>query len=177
MRRKYSKGFERDYKFYLNGISRFTFCGTLSPTFEAIHDTNGKTAKEVFFMIESTGKNHPTCEPELLNSLLLCKASVNFMIKQWAEGRADGTLPFHEFAGDGETLEWEESEFNGERSVKPVYKKSLAVEYGLPEWAIRAVEMQKVKILQESDHPNWFKEAVAKQKKRFLAGIFSRTSL
>ena len=106
MKKKYSDNFERDNKFYFENIKHFNFCGTLTPKFEAIEDINGKTAKEVFYLIDSTGKNHPTCEPKLLNDLLMCKASVNFHIKQWAEGRADGSLPFCEFAGWTENQWW-----------------------------------------------------------------------
>lgn len=140
---KYSNNFERDYKFYLDNIKNFNFCGTLNVKFKAIPNKNGKTAKEVFYLIDSTGKNHPTCEPKLLNQLLLCKASVNFNIKQWAEGRADGTLPFHEFAGDGETLEWKVRKRNGVKTAIPIYKKSMAEVYGFPDWVIKAVEKQK----------------------------------
>lgn len=166
MKKKYSDNFERDYKFYFENIKHFHFCGTLTPKFEAIADDKGKTAKEVFYLIDSTGKNHPTCEPKLLNELLTCKASVNFHIKQWAEGRADGTLPFCEFAGNGETLEWE----NG----NPVYHKCMAIRYGFPEWVIKAVEMQKIKLLEaDKTKPDWFKHEVQKQKEKYSDKGFS----
>jgi len=122
MPKKYSPNFERDFKFYFDNMDKFTFCGTLNPNFEAIENTNGKTAKEVFYLIDSTGKNYPTSEPELLNKLLLCKASVNFHIKMWAEGRVDCTLSYIELSED--------------------YK----LEYGLPDWVITAVENQKIKL-------------------------------
>ena len=163
-KKKYSDNFERDYKFYYENIKHFNFCGTLTPKFKAIEDVNGKTAKEVFYLIDSTGKNYSTCEPKLLNELLTCKASVNFHIKQWAEGRADGTLPYHEFAGNGETLEWEveitKHKYFGwlpnwikkifgiqdKKNPIPIYGKCMAIKYGFPERVIKAVETQKVKL-------------------------------
>jgi len=145
--KKYSDNFERDYKFYFENIKHFNFCGTSTPKFKAIADDKGKEAKEVFYLIDSTGKNHPCYEPKLLNELLTCKASVNFYIKQWAEGRADGTLPYSEFAGDGETLEWEVKEENGKKIPIPIYSGSMAKKYGFPDWVIDAAEKQKNKLL------------------------------
>lgn len=184
--KKYSENFERDFKFYLDNIKNFQFCGTLIPKFEAISDVNGKKAKEVFYSIDTLGKNIPCCEPELLNQLLMCKASINFHIKQWAEGRADGTLPFCEFAGDGETLEWKVEivkhkwfgwlpnriknlfGIQDKKNPIPVYKKCMAIEYGFPAWVVRAVEMQKIKLLEnDKDKPDWFKHEVQKQKSNF----------
>lgn len=149
---KYSKRFDETYAFYLKNVAVFNFCGTLNPKFEAIKSDNGKSAKECFFFIESEGKNKPCCEPELLNQLLLTKASVNFQIKEWAQGRADGTLPLLDFSKrlaligrpmryiksilkDNKVLEWINNE--------PVYYRDIQKQYGLPEWVITAVENQK----------------------------------
>ena len=192
MKKKYSDNFERDNKFYLENIKHFNFCGTLTPKFEAIEDVNGKTAKEVFYLIDSTGKNYPTCEPKLLNELLICKASVNFHIKQWAEGRADGTLPFSEFAGNSETLEWKieivKHKYFGwlpnwtkkifsiedKKNVIPIYQKCMAIRYGFPEWVIKAVEMQKIKLLEaDKINPDWFKHEVQNQKEKYKDKGFS----
>lgn len=163
--RKYSENFERDYNFYLNNIGNYKFCGTLMPKHTAIYSDVGKSAKEVFYLIDSTGKNHPTNEPKLLNDLLLCKASVNFHIKQWAEGRADETLTFEEFAGDGETLEWRVDVVRNKyfwwmptwmkkifglldkKIPIPIYGSSMAKRYGFPSWVVDAVEKQKEKLL------------------------------
>lgn len=148
---KYSKSFERDYDFYLSSIDKFKFCGTSKPKFKAINDPKGKLAKEVFFMIDSNGRNIGCKEPELLDSLLLCKASVNFQIKQWSEGRREGTLPLPEFSknryekiygkpfpeNQQNTLSWEQG--------RPIYYKDIQTQYGLPEWVIDAVENQKTK--------------------------------
>lgn len=173
---KYSKNFERDYTFYYNNRRIFTFCGTLIPKHVAVYDKNGKPAKEVFHAIESTGKNQPTSEPELLNQLLTCKASVNFHIKQWAEGRADGTLPYCEFAGDTQTLEWEVKAvrhkwfwwlpeivkiwfgIQDKKIPNPIYRGSMKEVYGFPDWVIKAVEAQKNKRYQaDNTIPEWFK--------------------
>jgi hypothetical protein len=156
---KYSKGFERDYQFYLSNLDKFNFCGTLNPNFEAI--INGElSAKECFFFIESQGKNYPCSEPLLLNKLLLCKAGINFQIKQWAEARQEGTLPLVEFSKNaiysyypdkykeqpdrdelervGLTLEWVNEE--------PIYHRDIQTQYGLPDWVIDAVENQCTKL-------------------------------
>lgn len=140
---KYSASFERDYDFYLSNKNKFTFCGTVTPKHKAIFDQNGKTAKQVFYLIDSCGKNQPTKEPDLLNELLLCKASINFQIKQWAEGRADGTLPLYELTGEGQVLNWLEKDGD----VISVYGKSMKEEFNLPEWVIKAVENQKEKLM------------------------------
>jgi hypothetical protein len=147
---KYSKNFERDYKFYLENKDDFTFCGTSSPKFTAIYDEKGKSAKEVFYLIDSTGKNYSTYEVDLLNDLLLCKASVNFYIKQWAQGRGDATLTFAEFAGEGLSIEWiKDDEDDGK--IKYRYKRSIAETYNFPDWVINAVESQKAKINKQEE--------------------------
>lgn len=153
----YSKGFERDYEFYLKNLDKFNFCGTLNPSFQAI--AGGKmSAKECFFHIESNGKNYPCIDAESLNRLLLTKASVNFQIKQWAEGISDGTLLLFELSirlwnercnhedkliFDTKTaknnLVWE----NGE----PVYYADIETQYGFPEWVAIAVLNQAKKTM------------------------------
>ncbi len=140
---KYSKSFNEAYNFYLANLDIFNFCGTLNPKFTAVYSPDGMSAKQAFYHIESSGMN-PFCrEPDLLNKLLLTKAGINFQIKQWAEGRAEGTLPLIEFCADRVpeydgstyTLEW----VNGE----PVKHKDIKTQYVLPEWVINAVENQK----------------------------------
>lgn len=93
---RYSSGFERDYTFYFANLDRFDFSGSPPPTVE--HDPQGPDAKRCFHVYDSTGKLRACREPELLQRLLLTKASVNFHIKQWAQGRSDGTFPGIEFA-------------------------------------------------------------------------------
>jgi len=121
MKKEYSENFERDYNFYLNNLELFDFCGTLLPKHRAIKEDKGLSAKEVFYLIDSQGKNKECCEPELLDKLLLCKAGVNFQIKQWAEGRFDATLPSVEL----------------ERELQKI---------NAPEWVSIAVERQKRKL-------------------------------
>lgn len=128
---KYSKKFERDYDFYLRNKNNFDFCGTFIPKFQVIYEETGKSAKEVFYSIDSEGKNTPCCEPELLTELLLCKGGVNFQIKLWSEGRGDGTLPGIEF-------------------------KEIIEQYGCPEWVYNAVERQKEKIYEQKGIYNYF---------------------
>src|SRR5882672_1579770 len=95
--KRFSKNFERDYNFYLSNMDNFNFCGTLIPKYSAISG-GALSAKECFYLIESEGINRPCCDPHLLDRLLLCKAGVNFQIKQWVDGRIDGTLPLFELS-------------------------------------------------------------------------------
>lgn len=121
---KYSKNFERDYNCYLNNKKEFVFYGTGYPKFKA-HPDGKLSAKEVFYMIDSRGINVPTSEPELLNEILSCKASINFHIKMWSEGRADATMPYFELL-------------------------EIQKEFNLPWWVVEATEKQKLKKLEES---------------------------
>jgi hypothetical protein len=134
---KISKKAKEDFKFYLKNRKTFTFSGTLNKKHEAIK--GNATALQAFYSIDTFGKNIATKHPNLLNAILQTKAAVNFQIKQWAQGRADGTLPLSEFIGaDGvETLEW----VNGQ----PKYYSSIVEQYNLPQWVVDAVENQKKK--------------------------------
>lgn len=148
---RYSAAFERDYEFYFRNRDNFSFSGTQNPKFVAIPLPDGKTAKEVFFLIESRGRNEPTCEPELLNQLLLCKGGVNFMIKQWAAGRADGTLTLGELIGyppPTPTAQRLMAECGHEETEDTL---SIKDQYGLPDWVIMAVEKQKEKMRKDLD--------------------------
>lgn len=149
---KYSKGFDRDWFFYWLNAPYFDFCGTLNPKHEAIYDPNGSDSpKYCFYMIQSQGKNIPTTDPDALNTLLITQAGVNFQIKQWAEGMADGTLLLYEVSQRlwnergghnhdfGDTfLEW----VNGEA----VYYKDIETRYKCPEWVALAVLNQSKKL-------------------------------
>lgn len=137
---KYSKSNERDFLFYLKGRHVFHFSGTANPAYLPIYDKNGADGKKAFFSIDNNGKNILTKHPNLLTSLLLTKASVNFHIKMWAEGRTDGTLPLIEFS---------------QRIAQQKYPH-LNIEMdgtdmenflNLPEWVIKAVENQKSKLV------------------------------
>lgn len=169
---KFSVGFNRDYDFYLNNLDNFNFSGTPKPKYEgALSRGKNYTAKECFHMIESGVpigyiridsfskmeiKMIPCTEPELLNDLLLCKAGVNFQIKQWAEGMADGSLLLFELSvdifntksldkfnikdkiGGDNNLVWE----NGH----PVYYKDIQTQYKMPDWVVIAVLNQSKKM-------------------------------
>lgn len=117
---KYSKNFERDYDFYLNNKDIFNFCG--APTkYQAMPDEEGYTAKECLLSIDSRGKNISCCEPELLNQLLLCKASINFHIKMWADGVGRGVLLKQDLM-------------------------EIQQDYNCPDWVINAIENQCKKL-------------------------------
>lgn len=122
---KYSKKFERDYRWYLSVSDVFSFDGTKDyynkKGVELIQfDKNGKTAKECFYLYDSNGVIKPTCEPKELKILLKTKGSVNLHIKMYAEDRAKGYLPKVEF-------------------------DEITKNFDLPEWFIKAVEKQKYK--------------------------------
>jgi hypothetical protein len=115
---KYSKNFERDYTWYVNNSSIFTFDGHLSR--EVKYDEKGYSAKYCFYKFDSEGILPDTFEPEHLKLLFKCKGSINFMIKEWAQDRAKGYLPKIEF-------------------------EKIAEEYNLLPWMVEAVENQKYK--------------------------------
>lgn len=141
---KFSENFERDYAFYLKNIERFTFFGNGFPKHQAVCSDSGVTAKESFYSIDSRGKNLPTFEPELLNKLLQCKASVNFNIKMWAQGVSEGTLFKGEINGKIPILEWEVNQKTNEYEL--VEYENMADYYGFPEWVISAILAQADKI-------------------------------
>ena len=161
---KYSKNFERDYDFYSKNLENFNFCGTLTPKHEAIPD-GGLSAKECFYYIESQGVNKPCVEPKLLNSLLLCKAGVNFQIKQWAEGINEGTLFLFELSikewnrkdkelHDGWGIPYEprvpiDKVLAWENNL-PVYYDDIQSQYGMPDWVVSAVMNQSRKVRYEN---------------------------
>ena len=119
---KYSNNFERDYNWYLKYKDVFNFSGSLINKDLVIENIQGISAKDSFYIRDSTGIIKATKEPLLLTEIYKCKESINFHIKQWAEGRAEGTLPLVDF-------------------------NKIIKEYELLEWMIKGVENQKFKIL------------------------------
>ena len=126
---KYSKSFERDFKWYSKHKGDFNFdaCSEYLDNNGKNNlvefDENGKTAKEVFYLYDSVSgksKTIPTCEPELLFSILKCKGGINFMIKMWAEDRGKGNLGKLEFI------------------------ETIVPEFELLDWMVTAVENQKL---------------------------------
>lgn len=122
----YSKNFERDFEFYQNNLDLFDFSGSPAPG--VVYDPEGPSAKRCFHIFDSEGKLKPCSEPELLSRLLLAKASVNWHIKAWAEGRADGTFPGIEFYPFLESI-------------------------GAPDWVTKAVNRQWMRILRRNQCP------------------------
>ena len=118
---KYSQAFERDYEFYTRMLDVMDFDGSL-PRSDIEEDIHGMIAKDAFYLFDSQGKMKPTCEPALLSKLFKTKGSVNFHIKMYAEGRADGTL----------------GRFELEEIVK---------NFSAPDWFYEAVERQKFKYM------------------------------
>ena len=92
---KYSKSFERDYKFYSRNLDVFSFSGKPAPEIVVSPD-DGLDAKECFYLYDSTGQLKPCVRPELLQRLLVCKASVNLHVKLWAMGIQQGVLDLPE---------------------------------------------------------------------------------
>jgi hypothetical protein len=122
---KYSTKFERDYNWYLSVSDIFSFDGTKDyynkKGIELIQfDTNGKSAKECFYLYDSNGIISKTNQPDELRSLLKTKGSVNLHIKMYSEDRARGYLPKIEF-------------------------NKICEELNLPDWFVDAVENQKYK--------------------------------
>lgn len=123
---KYSNNFNRDYNWYLKYKDVFNFDGSYDKNLKENLIT-GKTAKECFYKFDSNGKLIPTKQLNLLKQIFKCKGSINFHIKMWAEGRADGTLPKLDF-------------------------DSIIKEYELLDWMIEAVEKQKYKYYKNNDN-------------------------
>lgn len=118
--RRYSTNFTRDFNWYLKVRNLFNFDGQLPK--DIPYSKTGVSAKEAFFILDSTGKLVPTKHPSTLERVLRTKGSVNLHIKQYAEGRAEGTFPGIEF-------------------------KQWCTDITAPDWFEKAVEQQKVKLL------------------------------
>lgn len=162
---KYLANFERDYNWYLKYKDKFTFSGSLPESFN-IDLINGKTAKECFYIRDTYGKKKFTeisCkEPELLAQILLCKESINFHIKMWAESRAEGTLGLQEFSkrmckityldyivtNTNDLLVWETIDNN----IVSIYYKDMETYHELLNWMVLAVENQKWKYYKDISH-------------------------
>ncbi len=84
---RYSENFELDWKFYNNFKHIHTFCGVdIKQKYNKFKQSDsGKSAKECFYIFDSTGKYSDCKELDLLFEILQCKASVNLFIKQVAD--------------------------------------------------------------------------------------------
>ncbi len=118
MARKYSKGFERDFNWYLTSRHRFNFDGHLDRDIE--YDPNGVDGKRAFQLFDAQGRLVPTKHPNILRTILKTKGSINLHVKMYAEDRAKGRLPLIEFRG-------------------------MCIEFKAPHWFREAVEQQKSK--------------------------------
>ncbi len=149
---KYSKSFERDFKWYLSNRKNFTFSGDIlrkknKEPLEIIFDRKGLSGKESFHLYDSTGVLKPTRHTNLLQCLLKTKASINFQIKEWAKDRATGYLPGVLFSLDCiqsiyDKKHWSLNQIIEQRMLE---KETVEVEYLLPNWVINATEQQKFK--------------------------------
>ena len=130
---KYNKNFERDYDFYLSCKDIFTFAGEdlknkiqfpndQNSEYEFPYHEKGNTAKKCFYLFDSNGKKSSCSEPELLLQLFNCKVAVNLQIKIWSEAIANGDELFSEIS-------------------------SYLEELSAPDWVIKAVKNQSLKIL------------------------------
>lgn len=96
---RFSARFERDWAFYTALPLRFH--GGIIPL--TALDPAGADAKEAFWRLDSTGVTPPCREPEALRAARQAKASLNWHIKVWREGIAEGTFTSAEIIADLET--------------------------------------------------------------------------
>lgn len=109
---------KKDILWMVKNRHNFTFTGSTGR--KIAFDELGRNGMQCFYVFESTGVLLSTKHPNILESLLKVKASINFQIKEWAQDRASGFLPRIEF-------------------------NKIIKEFDLPEWVMLAVENQKVK--------------------------------
>jgi hypothetical protein len=102
---RFSKRFEEDCAWYLKFKDKFTFAGSIFNQALIEYSETGKSAKECFYIRDSTGRIEPTSEPELLKQIYICKASINLHINMWAAAIAENTL-FTSELQDFELLLW-----------------------------------------------------------------------
>lgn len=145
---KFSPKFNRDWDFYSNPLTQefFSFSGKPDSEFlpKIKSDSNGKTAKECFHVLDSTGKVVGCCDSVLLLSVFKTKASVNFQIKQWANMFRDG-------------------------SMLPVELTQLEKELDMPSWVVEAVVRQSGRKFELCD---WHKEYIINQVKKITKVLF-----
>lgn len=122
---KYNLNFDRDFNWYLSMRNIFNFDGSdgywnkLGVSIVQ-YDKNGVDGKQAFYNWDSNGVIKPTKHPNILNTLLKVKGSVNLHIKMYAEDRAACNMNKIEF-------------------------RALCIHFKAPLWFREAVEKQKVK--------------------------------
>lgn len=136
MNKKYKQKFLNSFNFYLKIRREFNFCGTAERDrrYNIFHNNNGVCARECFFNLEN-GRNLPTRHPNIVNALLLSKASINFNIKQWVEGMKD-YYPLLQSVEDF----WNERDIVWSKDGSFRYE-SLA-DKGFPEWVFNSLKEQ-----------------------------------
>lgn len=118
----------------------FTFSGG-DIDCEIIPDKNGVDWFAGFRMYDERGKREiRTKHPETVRRLVKAKASLSFQIKQWAESRADGTLPLLLFSQRLANEKYPHLNVYAYGQVS-----DIETELQLPEWVVNAVETQKVR--------------------------------
>jgi hypothetical protein len=140
----FSSKFERDWEFYYNNRKTFYLDPAKAAEKKMVkfsYAEDGKSAKECFYIFDSTGKCSQCKEMDLLREIFNCKASVNFNIKMWAEHRA-------------EMLSWVDN-VDGIVSVNDrvawaftCYQEleEIKSEYNTPDWVIDAIKEQAKKL-------------------------------
>lgn len=126
---QFSENFNRDWLWYFKYRNIFNFDAIkeyVNKKGEALVKPNqrGLSAKECFYIFDSTGKIEPCKEPELLQEILRAKGSINLHIKMWAEARANCELSGIEF-------------------------DEIIKQRELPKWVVKAVEIQKFKYMKK----------------------------
>lgn len=61
------------------------------------YNRNGVDAKLWFYTLDSTGKSLPCKQPMLAKTILRCKKSVNWQIKEWTQGYDDCLIGVDEY--------------------------------------------------------------------------------
>ena len=72
-------------------MEKFCFAGVEVPTPE--FNDGGRSAKEAFYIFDSTGKLPPCSQPSLLKAAITCKKAINLQLKMWVEGFEDMLEP------------------------------------------------------------------------------------
>jgi len=125
--------------YFLKNRNSFTFSGG-EINCSIVQSRSGCSSFHAFRLYDEKGHREiETRHPETLRRLIKTKAALTFQIKQWAESRADGTLPLAIFSKRIAMELYPES-----KEYMPV-DEDLETELSLPKWVVDAVETQKNK--------------------------------
>lgn len=92
----YTDRFNEDYDFYIANREKFNF----GLPQQIDYNEKGVSAKEAFYIYDSTGKTPECGEPELFREIVSCKRAVNLQIKMWVEGQFDCLLPIKDMLAE-----------------------------------------------------------------------------